>query len=84
MKKLFVVLLSMVTFFEVSHCEENQSNYFVDNFLYKRELVNTPIKDKLSLKIDGKINFIFIGIIVFFYRTKLWNKVVIFFFNVFL
>ena len=33
MNKLFVLLLTMVTFFEVSHCQEEKSNYFVDNFL---------------------------------------------------
>ena len=39
--------------------------YFIDNYFYKKESENVPEKEDFSLKIDGKINFLFIGIIIF-------------------
>jgi len=39
--------------------------YLIDTYLYKKELHKAPAKEDFSLKIDGKINFILIGIIIF-------------------
>ena len=39
--------------------------YLIDTYLYKKELHKAPSKEDFSLKIDGKINFILIGIIIF-------------------
>ena len=57
MKKLLVLLLTMVTFFEVSHCEEEQSNYFVDNFLkystfYTSVSVESPFTPKQKFAVN--------------------------------
>ena len=57
MKKLLVLLLTMVTFFEVSHCEEEQSNYFVDNFLkystfYTSVSAQSPFEPKQKFDFD--------------------------------
>ena len=57
MKKLLVLLLTMVTFFEVSHCEEEKSNYFVDNFLkystfYTSVSVESPFTPKQKFAVN--------------------------------
>ena len=39
--------------------------YLIDSYLYKKEIDKAPVREDLSLKIDGKINFILIGIIIF-------------------
>ena len=39
--------------------------YLIDTYLYKKEIDKAPEKEDFSLRIDGKINFILIGIIIF-------------------
>ncbi len=38
--------------------------YIIDNYYYKKEYENRPKEEGFSIKIDGKINFILIGIVV--------------------
>ena len=59
MNKLLVLLLTMVTFFEVSHCEE-KSNYFVDNFLkystfYTSVSVQSPFEPKQKFDFNQEL-----------------------------
>ena len=60
MKKLLVLLLTMATFFEVSHCQEEKSNYFVDNFLkystfYTSVSVQSPFEPKQKFDFDQEL-----------------------------
>jgi hypothetical protein len=59
MNKLFVLLLTVVTFFEVSHCEE-KSNYFVDNFLkystfYTSVSIQSPFEPKQKFDFNQEL-----------------------------
>ena len=49
---LFVSSLLLVLFF------------IIDNYYYKKEADTAPLPGKLSIKIDGKINFLLIGFII--------------------
>ncbi len=60
MNKLLVLLLTMVTFFEVSHCQEEKSNYFVDNFLkystfYTSVSVQSPFEPKQKFDFNQEL-----------------------------
>ena len=60
MNKLFVLLLTMVTFFEVYHCQEEKSNYFVDNFLkystfYTSVSVQSPFEPKQKFDFNQEL-----------------------------
>ena len=59
MNKLLILLLTMVTFFETSHCEE-KSNYFVDNFLkystfYTSVSVQSPFEPKQKFDFNQEL-----------------------------